>query len=183
MTKVIAFLFLLLAATPAAHATVRITSDNGGRIGDYVTRYVQIRDSGERVVIDGVCLSACTIVVGIVPLNRVCVTPNAALGFHAAWKPDGNGMKVTSAPATQALLSIYPSSIRRWLAKKGGLTPNMVFLQGRALAAIVPPCASAGRTQAAQPARANGPYANLHRMGPTASAARIYTGSIKPRQR
>lgn len=167
----------------AAFAEVRIASDSGGLIGDYVVRYASIRQSGERVVIDGVCLSACTMVVGIVPLNRICITPNASLGFHAAWKPDGNGGKVTSVPATQALLSIYPPSIRRWLAKKGGLTSNMVFLQGRELAAVVPPCASTGRTQAAQPAGAKSPYADLHRMGPAVSAARIYTGSTKPRQR
>lgn len=138
------FSFVLAAALAAlatsASATVRITSDNGGLIGDYVTRYVQVRQSGEQVVIDGVCLSACTMVVGIVPPGRVCATPNAVLGFHAAWKPDGNGRKITSAPATQALLSIYPPSIRRWIARRGGLTPKMMFLQGRALAAVIPPC-------------------------------------------
>jgi hypothetical protein len=138
------FSFLLAAVMAAlatsASATVRITSDNGGLIGDYVTRYVQVRQSGEQVVIDGVCLSACTMVVGIVPANRVCATRNAVLGFHAAWRPDGNGGKIASGPATQALLSVYPPSIRRWIARRGGLTPKMMFLQGRELASVVPPC-------------------------------------------
>jgi hypothetical protein len=144
--------YLLAAAMAAlcitsADAAVRITSDNGGLIGDYVNRYVQVRESGEQVVIDGMCLSACTMVVGILPPNRVCATPNAVLGFHAAWKPDGAGHKVTSGPATQALLSVYPAGIRRWIARHGGLTPRMMFLQGRELAALVPPCA--GSTVAA----------------------------------
>ena len=43
-----------------------------------------MRDSGEHVVIDGPCLSACTLLTGIIPSDRVCVTQRAVLGFHAA---------------------------------------------------------------------------------------------------
>ncbi len=139
-----AVLCIISAAIAPAAATVRITSDNGGMIGDYVNRYLQVRQSGERVVIDGMCLSACTMVVGIVPRDRVCATPNAVLGFHAAWRPDDAGRKVTSGVATQALMNIYPSQVRGWIARHGGLTPRMMFLRGRELASIVPPCTEAG---------------------------------------
>jgi hypothetical protein len=44
-----------------------------------------IRDHGERVIIDAICNSGRTLVLGIVPLNRVCVTPWASLGFHMAY--------------------------------------------------------------------------------------------------
>ena len=143
----------------SASATVLIHGDNGGRMGDYASRFLQVRQSGERVVIDGVCLSACTMVLGLVPRDRVCVTSNAVLGFHAAWQPDGEGGRVTSRPATQALMETYPSSIRAWIARHGGLTPRMMFLRGHELAAIVAPCgsvvrqASATHTRRASPVR------------------------------
>ena len=42
-------------------------------------------------MIDGACLSACTLVLGIVPRERICVTQRAMLGFHAAWMPGPAG--------------------------------------------------------------------------------------------
>src|SRR5579863_4470173 len=67
-----------------ASAEVRITNDPGGEVSSYVQKFQQIRASGERVVIDGPCLSACTLLTGIVPRDRVCITQRAMLGFHAA---------------------------------------------------------------------------------------------------
>ena len=76
------FVTLLLACT--ASADVRIVNDPGGEISSYVLTFKKMRAAGERVVIDGPCLSACTLLTGIVPHNRVCVTKRAVLGFHAA---------------------------------------------------------------------------------------------------
>jgi hypothetical protein len=133
----------------SAHATVLIQADNGGRMGEYASRFLQVRQSGERVVIDGMCLSACTMVLGLVPRDRICATSNAVLGFHAAWQPDSAGNRVTSAPATQALMDTYPGAVRAWIARNGGLTPRMIFLRGRALASIVAPCGSTTRQASA----------------------------------
>ena len=68
----------------------------------------KIRDRGERVIIDGICNSACTLVLGIVPLNKICVTPKASLGFHAAYfdKAYTFGVKVTSYAGTADLMSL-----------------------------------------------------------------------------
>ena len=63
-----------------AHATVRIKADPGGQIGPYLENLVALRGSGERVIIDGPCLSACTMLLGVIPHNRICVTPRARLG-------------------------------------------------------------------------------------------------------
>ena len=54
----------LAFASAAPAASVVIASDKGGQIGAYIARFNKVRRSGERVVIDGVCFSACTIVVG-----------------------------------------------------------------------------------------------------------------------
>jgi hypothetical protein len=126
-------------AKPAT-AVVRITDDHGGNIGAYYSRFTALRDSGERVVIDGTCASACTLVLGIVPRDRICVTPNAVLGFHAAWRPGFLGMRVINEPATRTLLSFYPNSIRQWIARSGGLGADMMFLSGPDLFALYRQC-------------------------------------------
>src|SRR5258708_3228926 len=77
---------MAVSAVSSATAAVRISNDFGGQIGHYLDRYTAMRDSGERVVIDGSCLSACTLVLGVVPRDRICVTARARLGFHAAWR-------------------------------------------------------------------------------------------------
>jgi hypothetical protein len=123
-----------------ASATMRISDDVGGRIGAYVDQFSQVRASGERVVIDGPCLSACTLVLGIVPRDRICVTRRATLGFHAAWMPGPHGRRVTSAVGTQALWDIYPQHVRRWIKARGGLSPRMKFLRGRELMSMYPLC-------------------------------------------
>ena len=82
--RILCSVLLLLLGGPA-FADLRITRDHGGYVDQYKARYAKLRDSGERVIIDGICNSACTLVLGIVPLNRICVTPKASLGFHQAY--------------------------------------------------------------------------------------------------
>jgi hypothetical protein len=131
---------LLLAGMGASYATVRIADDRGGRIGTYVDRYQGMRSSGETVIIDGLCASACTIVLGAIPRDKICVTSHATLGFHAAWDFGPGGRAITNPEATQMLYSMYPSQVRRWIARRGGLTPHMIFLRGRELQGMYRPC-------------------------------------------
>ncbi len=130
---------MALAISPAS-AAVRITADPGGQIGPYLASLVELRSSGEKVIIDGPCLSACTMVLGVIPRERICVTPRARLGFHAAWNPDRNGEPVTSQSATKFLMDVYPDHVRTWIARKGGLSRKMMILSGRELAAMYPTC-------------------------------------------
>ena len=104
---------LLLAGVGASHAVVRIADDRGGRIGTYVDKYQGLRTSGETVIIDGLCASACTIVLGAVPHDKICVTSHANLGFHAAWDFGSNGRAITNAEATQMLYSMYPTPVKK----------------------------------------------------------------------
>jgi hypothetical protein len=141
--KRLAMLFvaaIMLAGGRASDAAVRIGQDRGGRIGAYVDKYQGLRSSGEMVIIDGLCLSACTIVLGSVPHDKICVTSRAKLGFHAAWNPASNARKITDPKATQTLYSMYPFEVRRWIDQRGGLSPRMILLSGRELAAMYRPC-------------------------------------------
>jgi hypothetical protein len=127
----------------SAMADYRITRDFGGRVEQYKAKYKRIRDRGERVIIDGICNSACTLVLGIVPSNRICVTPRASLGFHAAYfdKAYTFGFKVTSYAGTAELVSYYPASVKQWIRRKGGLTSTMKRVHnGPELWAMVDPC-------------------------------------------
>ena len=134
---------LLILSTSVAAADYRITRDYGGFVEDYKTRYARIRDSGERVIIDGVCNSACTLVLGIVPLSRICVTPKASLGFHQAYydKVWTFGLKITSADGTDELLSYYPQPVKEWISRNGGLTPELKRVRnGPELWEMISPC-------------------------------------------
>jgi hypothetical protein len=132
---------LLVSTFPAiGAATVVIKDDRGGNIGAYWLHFTTLREAGEQVVIDGICSSACTLVLGIVPPDRICVTDNALLGFHAAWRPGILGIKIVNEPATRTLLSFYPNPIRRWIARSGGLGTEMIYLSGRDLMALYKPC-------------------------------------------
>jgi hypothetical protein len=131
---------ILLAGIGASDAAVRIVEDPGGRIGAYVDKYQGMRSSGEMVIIDGFCASACTIVLGTVPHDKICVTSRARLGFHAAWDAGSGGRKIINPEATQSLYSMYPFEVRRWIDQRGGLTPRMIVLSGRELAAMYRPC-------------------------------------------
>jgi hypothetical protein len=88
-----------ISVSPAS-ATMRIIGDPGGAVIDYVERFEAARVSGEPVIIDGACLSACTLAIALLPRRQVCATPKAVLGFHAAWRrtPNGGRVKPTRHP-------------------------------------------------------------------------------------
>jgi len=134
---------MALGLVVSASATVRIHSDAGGRIDQYLDRYNQIRLSGQRVVVDGTCNSACTLLLGSVPRERICFTEQASLGFHSAWQFDDSGRPVASPLWTRVLWRNYPRPIRTWIIRHGGLTPHMIFLRGDALTALYPRCRAA----------------------------------------
>jgi len=131
---------VLFASIATSDAAVRIAGDRGGRIGTYLDRYRGLVRSGEQVIIDGLCASACTIVLGAIPRDRICVTSRASLGFHAAWDVGPNGRPVTNREATRILYAMYPDPVRRWIARRGGLTRQMIFLRGAQLASMYRPC-------------------------------------------
>ena len=134
-----AFLAFLVCAGPAL-AEVRIEASPGGEASSFLAYFEMLRRSGERVVIDGPCFSACTLVLDVVPRRRICVTPRAVLGFHAARLVDQYGEQFPSPRVTRVVAGAYPAPIRRWIKRHGGLTSRPIFLSGRELDAIYPLC-------------------------------------------
>ena len=141
ITKAV-FLAVLLCglAVPPAQAEVRILASPGGQVGPFLDLFERVRASGERVVIDGPCLSACTLVLSMVPNNRICVTRRAVRGFHAARSIDARGHLYAEPEASELVLEAYPSPVRGWILRRGGLTSRLLLLRGRELAAIYRSC-------------------------------------------
>ena len=135
---------LLLAVTlvQPSNAMMRIDDDMGGSLGQYLLKFATIRDSGERVMIDGSCFSACTLVTALVPKQRICVTERAKLGFHAGWIADQNGERAVSSEGTKLMYQMYPREIQRWISLHGGLGKQTLVLKGRELMAVYPMCKS-----------------------------------------
>jgi hypothetical protein len=131
---------LCAMALAPAEADVRILSSPGGQVGPFLDLFEQIRNSGERVVIDGPCMSACTLVLSMVPSDRICVTRRAALGFHAARSIDRRGRSYAEPEASDLVLQAYPEPVRNWISRRGGLTSRLLILRGRELAAIYHSC-------------------------------------------
>lgn len=130
-----------IVASSLASAEVRIVNDPGGEVAAYVQKYEQIRATGQHIVIDGPCLSACTLLTGIIPRNRVCVTQRAMLGFHAAsYFDDASQQLVPTRAGSRLVMRLYPPVIRRWIDRHGGLTPRLMQMRGRDLAAMYQTC-------------------------------------------
>jgi hypothetical protein len=131
---------LSLTLLAPASAEVRIEASSGGDVADYLALFSAIRESGERVIIDGPCLSACTLVLSTVPRGRICVTRRAILGFHAARILDEYGREYPAGDATRIVAATYPAPIRAWIKRHGGLSRKLILLRGRGLAAIYRSC-------------------------------------------
>ena len=139
-TGLAASVAIILAAVAPASAEVRILASPGGQVGPFLDLFEQVNKSGELVVIDGPCLSACTLVVSMVPETRICVTRRAILGFHAARSVDRRGRTYAEPEASQLVLQAYPTPVRDWIIRHGGLTSRLLLLRGRELATIYPRC-------------------------------------------
>ena len=131
-------LLLWALVGPPAHAEIRILSSPGGQIGPFLDLFEGIRQNGERVVIDGPCLSACTLVLSAVPNDRICVTQRAVLGFHGARSVDRRGRFFAEPEASAAVLEAYPAPVRDWIRRPGGLTSQLLLLHGHKLDHIIP---------------------------------------------
>jgi hypothetical protein len=111
---------LFLTASAARAETIDVSDFQGGLLSTYQTQWSTTPAArGVKVRIVGPCVSACTILVGYIPRNNICVMPSAYLGFHWA----------TTDFHTQGMWSVYPPDIRQWISQHGGLTSQMLWLQ------------------------------------------------------
>jgi len=140
VARVIITLALLFVSVIAARADLRIVSSPGGEVGSYLRLFAMVRQTGQRVIIDGPCLSACTLVLSTVPQDRICVTRRAVLGFHAARRLDQRGQFYAAPGETRILAATYPEPVRAWIDRNGGLTDRPIFMRSRQLVSLYQLC-------------------------------------------
>lgn len=125
-------LILLAIGAPPVHAgpflesmlgctgDVCVVRDNmGGDLLNYLMAAREALKEHKQIVIDGWCVSACSIVADRVR-SLVCITPNARFGFHKTWalvlRSDGAAY---SKPGFHKSWT-YTPALQRWINKKGG---------------------------------------------------------------
>src|SRR6266403_197246 len=79
----------------------------GGRIDQFEGELRQIAARGQQVIVNGECTSACTMVLGIIPRDRLCATDRANFGFHQAFSPTMWG-KQPNAQGTRQMSQYWP---------------------------------------------------------------------------
>jgi hypothetical protein len=136
--------FILMVLSGPLPAAQRITFSPGGRIDQFYEQYTQWRLSGELVVIDGFCISACTFAVGLIEPHRLCATPYARLAFHSAHFVDQNGQRRFTREGTRLAWHIYPQNVRDLLIRRGWQHAmdheELIYVEGAELHTIIRPC-------------------------------------------
>jgi hypothetical protein len=119
-------LSLVLAGTsPAGSATSYYTIegiDPGGVITDFAKKYIAIEKTGVTVKVDGLCASACTMVLAYLPADRICMTERGSFGFHLA-SSDGED----NPELTKAWFRIFPDWVLEWVVAHGGVEDNPMY--------------------------------------------------------
>jgi hypothetical protein len=139
MRSLVTAVVLVIGLAPAL-GDVRILASPGGDVVQFLKLFEILKSSGERVIIDGPCYSACTLVLSEIPHNQICVTSRAVLGFHAPRVVDQDGRDYDASGAKRLIAATYPAAIRAWIEQHGGLAAKPIFLRGRALAALYSRC-------------------------------------------
>lgn len=117
-----------------------ITDDIGGYVDEYENRYTLLKKRYQNVKIDGECSSSCTILFAYFPLDKICVTDRAWLGFHSPTEENEEGEWVPTAEGAKEIMDVYPARIQQWIEKNGGLKEEMIFLAGQELQQYLRPC-------------------------------------------
>jgi hypothetical protein len=144
--RTLAALLIVIALSVPVQSAQRIMIDWGGRLDHYIERYNEWRRNGDLVVVDGMCISACTLVTGLIEPHRLCATPFARLAFHSAAFIDQQGNRTFAREATRIVWRIYPPAVREILRRHGwqdGMDhPDLIYVEGKELYSIIRPCDS-----------------------------------------
>jgi hypothetical protein len=112
-----------------------IYSNPGGRIIDFALQAANYRTSHKLIQFAGQCDSSCTLFLGL-PQRQICISPGASFRFHA---PVANNQRA-SYKAKLYMLSKYPGWVRSYIAKRGGLTHNLITIDYSVASRFISSC-------------------------------------------
>jgi hypothetical protein len=113
-----------------AQAHYYIRNDPGGLLDKFIAKYHRLNAKKEKIVVIGFCNSACTLMLGIIPRERVCVRKGATMGFHSSyiWP------SLYYRRGTEEMWSYYPDDVRALINSRGwdGLSkhPDIISIDG-----------------------------------------------------
>ncbi len=114
---VAALLLLGACGSDPAQRVATIAQDGGGSIEAYAAKYREIAASGGAIRVDGLCASACTLLLAYVPPAQICLTRQARFGFHSVFSAeDRDGRRPVASLATLEIYQSYPDWLRRLIA-------------------------------------------------------------------
>jgi hypothetical protein len=116
---IVAVAIVLVAGIAARAETIDVSDSHGGLVAEYDARWAGLAAQGVNVRIVGPCQSACTVLLGHIPHQRICVTPQASFGFHLA----------QTAKSTATLWNAYSADIQAWINQHGGLTSQFIWMR------------------------------------------------------
>ena len=94
---------------------IHIGKDYGGNVLEYIEKYSEWREGDMKVRVDGLCISACTLMLGLLPKKNVCADDTAHFGFHSARYATGE----FAWEATRLIWNTYPEKVKKMLIDKG----------------------------------------------------------------
>lgn len=96
--------------------TISVYSDGGGSIDEYQNKYGKIGYEGKYLRINGICASACTYFMKLVPPDHVCATNRSKFLFHGIY----SGLSGFDKEFTQLMHPIvYPEFVLKLLKDRG----------------------------------------------------------------
>lgn len=101
-----------------AATTTTVSNDLGGSVQKMSKEVIQMIYNGDKVVVDGLCHSACTMHLAL--NENLCVTPKAVFSFHAVTSIFPPTQKASDR-MTQGMVLFYPEGVQRWFWDNVGL--------------------------------------------------------------
>ena len=125
-----------------------ITSDEGGNISTYESKFFGAGNDNTRWVVDGYCNSACTMVLGT---GRVCATPRAQFSFHAGYYEYFVFWKVIKPQPTYQMYQHYPDDVKNWVDAHHAMDQiALTMMRQPEVATYVPSCRPRAKAIAAR---------------------------------
>lgn len=146
--SVLIFILMLMPSTIEASPTKVIKFDAGGGVREYLNSLSLLKLYNVLVVVDGPCMSACTIYLDLYKTDKICSTPRGEFWFHSAYVEKmpliarahtTNGVSaVYQDMADKAMIIItnkkmmakYPKKATSMIESSGGLTKEWIRIRG-----------------------------------------------------
>lgn len=113
-------LALTVVPSDARKPTTHYVRDQpGGVLLEHIRVFTQWAKRGDRVVVEGDCFSACTLMLGVIPPADICAKPGGVFGFHSARDASGYSYE-----GTVVMWWMYGGRVREALARRGWAGPS-----------------------------------------------------------